>query len=187
MNKVRLALLCFLALAASHLHAGVVTIGFDAPTLNELLPAMMQQEVTVPIAGGRTLQVFLEDLKVLGFVPAAAAGGANQLLTSVRLRVPSFGLDVPLEPRVSLEVVEEAGQSLLQLRFDEVALPLPLAGSIDVGSFLEPLRYPTDSAFNLQGGQGDVGVKSRLLRVEMGAKVVRFDFDVDVADAPSTD
>ncbi len=181
MNRIGWSSLCCLALATSPLCGGV-TIGLDAETLNELLPAMMVQEVTVPIAGERTLQVFLDDLKVLGFAPAGAGGGANRILTSVRLRVPQLGLDLALEPRVSLEVVQEAGKPLLQLRFDEVPLPLPLAGSIDVGSFFKPLRYPADGVFNLEGGQGDVEVRGRLERVEMGTKVVRFDFDLDVAD-----
>jgi hypothetical protein len=186
MGRVSLLSLCCLALAATPLHGGV-TIGFDAPTLNELLPAMLVQEVTVPIAGDRTLQVFLDDLEVRGFSPAGANGGSNQILTSLRLRVPQLGLELPLEPRVSLEVVTEAGQSLLQLRFDEVPLPLPLAGSIDIGSFLQPLRFPADSLFSLDGGRGPVVVRSRLEKVEMGTRVLRFDFALDVVGVEGGD
>lgn len=182
MKKIRAWSLCGLLCVVSPLRAGV-TVGLDVPTLNELLPAMTVQEVVVPIAGGNSLRVLLEDLVVVGFAPAAASGGTDHILTSVTLRVPSLGVAVAVQPRMSLAVIEEGGQSLLELRFDEVGIPLPLAGAIDAAPFLTPLRFPADDVFLVEGARGGVEVRSRLSRVEMGAKVVRFEFELDVADS----
>ncbi len=182
MKQIRAWSLCGLLLALSPLRAGV-TVGLDVPTLNELLPAMTAEEVVVPMAGGGSLRVLLEGLTVVGFAPAGSSGGTDQILTSVTLRVPALGLVLPLQPRMSLGVIEEAGRSLLELRFDDVGIPLPLAGSIDAAPFFAPLRFPADDVFLVAGARGDVEVRSRLSRVEMGAKIVRFDFDLAVADS----
>lgn len=181
MNGLRIVCLCVSILAAAPLHAGV-SVGFDLPALNELLPAMTLQEVFVPIAGGRTIRVLLDDLRILALEPSSGGAGADRILTSVNLRVPSLGLDVPLEPRMSLRVVEEQGRSSLELRFDEVGIPLPLAGSVDAAPFLTPLRFPADDLFLVAGARGDVVIHSRLQKIEMGLKVVRFDFDLDVVE-----
>ena len=93
----RCSLLWVLLLVGLPIQAGV-TVGFDAETLNELLPAMTLEEVDVPLAGGRSLRVYVEDLKVLGFAPKSADGGSDRILTSVTLRVPALGLTVPVEP-----------------------------------------------------------------------------------------
>ena len=83
---------------------------------------------------------------------------------------------------MSLVVVREAGMSILELRFDEVRLPL-LLGSVDAAPFLKPLRFPADDVFLLAGNSGDVAVRSRLSAVEMDVEVVRFEFDLEVVDA----
>lgn len=161
------------------LSAGV-TVGFDAPTLNELLPALTLEEVVVPITENRSFKATFEELVVIGFAPDSGADGADRILTSVRVRVPALGLALDLEPAMSLAVVEEAGRHMLELRFDEVGIPLPLAGSIDAAPFLTPLRFPADDVFLVEGSRGDVKVHSRLAKVEMGAAVLRFEFDLEV-------
>ena len=176
----RCSLLWVLLLVGLPIQAGV-TVGFDAETLNELLPAMTLEEVDVPLAGGRSLRVYIEDLKVLGFAPKSADGGSDRILTSVTLRVPALGLTVPVEPEMSLVVVRDAGVSMLELRFDEVRIPLPL-GSVNAAPFLDPLRFPADEVFLIEGNRGDVAVRSRLSTIEMGVEVVRFEFDLQLVE-----
>ena len=158
-----------------------VTVGIDAETLNELLPAMTLQAIDVPLAAGRSLRVHIEDLQVRGFAPGAADGGTDRILTSVTLRVPALGLTLPVEPEMSLVVVSDSGVSMVELRFDEVRIPLPL-GSVNAAPFLEPLRFPADEVFLIAGNRGDVAVRSRLSTIEMELEVVRFEFDVQLAE-----
>lgn len=180
MRRIPIGPICAALVAGAPLYAGV-TVGFDAPTLNELLPAIALQEITVPLAGGASLRVELEDLEVVGFAPSGGAG-PDHILTSLRLRVPAFGLDLALEPKMALGVVAQDGQSVLELRFVEVAIPIPLAGSVDASPFLAPLRFPADDVFLIAGTRGDVQVRSRLSKIEMGTDAVRFEFDLEVIE-----
>jgi hypothetical protein len=168
-------------IAATPLPAGV-TVSFDVPTLNELLPALTLEEVAVPITESRSIRASFEELVVTGFAPGSGADGADRILTSVRVRVPALGLSLDLEPAMSLAVVEEAGRHLLELRFEDVGIPLPLAGSIDAAPFLTPLRFPADEVFLLEGTRGDVAIHSQLAKIEMEANVVRFEFDLEVVE-----
>ena len=181
MKKVLGWSLLGLIVATTPLSAGV-TVAFDAPTLNELLPALTLEEVAVPITESRSIRASFEELVVRGFSPGSGADGADRILTSVKVRVPALGLSLDLEPAMSLAVVEEEGRRLLELRFEDVGIPLPLAGSIDAAPFLTPLRFPADEVFLLEGSRGDVAIHSQLARVEMDAKVLRFEFDLEVVE-----
>jgi hypothetical protein len=157
---------------------GAVSFEVDRETLNDILGELTLDEVVVPIAGSRSLTVRLEDLRVIGLDPTAGEHG--QILTSVQLLVPDLDMSIPTKPKVSLHVLQEAAGSLLELRFEEVKLSLPLAGTVNVARLLPPLRYPMDSVWMLAGSRGDVPIASRLTRVEMGRTAVRFVFDVEV-------
>ena len=165
------------ALAATAAIAGG-TLGVDVPMLNELLPALTPEEIEVALASETTVTVLLEDLKVLGFDPAAGEGSSGHILTSLRVKIPDFGIAVPLEPRISLGVVEQAGTSLLELRFEQAEISLPLMGSVNIGTLIPPIRFPAESIFMLQGANGEVPMRSRLTGVKMGQKLLRFEFEL---------
>jgi hypothetical protein len=153
-----------------------VSVSFDVATLNELLPALTAAAIVVPLSEEQSIEVFVEDVTVTGFDPTAGAGG--QILASLRLRVPQFGVNVPVDSRLSLEVVDPSGSSELVLRFDRAELPLPLAGRVDVARFLPPLRFPAQNLFRVEGARGEVQVQSSLSRVELGQKLLRLSFDL---------
>jgi hypothetical protein len=155
-----------------------VTFEVDRETLNEVLAELTLDQVAVPLTASRSLLVRLRDMKVTGFDPTAGAHG--QILTSVRLEAPDIGLNISTSPRLSLNVIEQATGTLLEMRFEKVTLDLPLAGSVNVAPLLPPLRYPTDNVWILAGTRGDVPVTSRLDRVVMGRNAIRFVFEVEV-------
>jgi len=135
----------------------------------------------VPISTQRTITVRLEDLVVTGLDPAAGEKGQGYILTSMTLRSPDLGLSLRVEPRISLDVVERNGESMLELRFEEVPLKLPFAGAINLAPLIPPLRYPTDSVWLLAGARGDVPITSRLTAIRMGRQALRFVFEIEVA------
>jgi hypothetical protein len=173
---------CFLVTAmllASALPAAAgVTVGFDVETLNELLPALSASEIVVPITDSRSVSMFLERMQVTGLEPAGGEGGSGHILSSMRVRIPQLGIDLPVQPRISLHVSDEQSARLLELRFEEVEVPL-LWGSLDVAPFLPPVRFPAENLWLVAGAEGDVRVRSRLSSIEMGRNVVRLEFDLE--------
>ena len=83
----------------------------DAATLNRLLAAVAVNRVEVPLGPQRTVTVELHDLRVTGFEPPGASGGKGTILAAVRVVAPELGLQVPLEPRIVVDVANEAGAS----------------------------------------------------------------------------
>ena len=69
--------------------------------------------------------------------------------------------------------------SLLELRFEEVPLRLPV-GSVNLASMLQPLRYPAEELFMMAGAQSDVEVLSKVTDVEVGRERVRFTVTLEV-------
>jgi hypothetical protein len=170
---------CWIVVAALPVAAGV-TVGFDVATLNEVLPALSAEEIAVPISGNNSIGVRLEKMQVTGLDPTAGGeGGPGHILTSMRVRVAQLGIDLPVEPRLSLHVVEQESGSLLELRFERVEIPLPLAGSIDVAAFLPPISFPAENLWLLAGAEGTIEIKSELSGIEMGRNVLRFEFDLE--------
>lgn len=143
--------------------AGVV-VRLDSRTLNDILASVAVSEVEVPLTAERTVRVLLEDLKIVGFEPGTGRQGA--ILTSLNLRVPALGMSARVNPRVSLAVVQVAGASVLELRFEEVRLALPLK-SLDIAGLLAPMRFPAESLFQIAGASRDVDIRSRLDSVHM--------------------
>jgi len=161
-----------------------VAFEVDKATLNRVLSAVALDRVAVPLSPQHTVIVQLDDLVVTGFDPAAGKEGQGYILTSMMLRVAELGLDLRVEPRISLNVREEDGESLLELRFEQVPLKVPFAGTINLAPLIRPLRYPTDSVWLLAGARGDVPIITRLTKVRMGREVLRFVFEVDVQPPP---
>jgi hypothetical protein len=156
-----------------------VTVTLDSETLNELLHAVTLSEVQVPITEQRSMRVLVDELKVTGLDPAADGSRKGYITTSMKLRAPQLGLEISVDPRLSMNVIEEDSGRVLELRFEEVELPLPL-GAVDIARLLPPLRYPAETISLIAGSQGDVQVRSRLAEVKMGREVLRFEFDIEV-------
>jgi len=176
-SKFLTGLACLLILATPS--KGAVVVTFDPATLNDLISSVAVRRIEVPIAGGRSVEVLLDKLEVQGFRPADGGGRADHILTRLSLRVPQFGLQVALKPHLSLQVVRRGESTSLELRFEEVVLPLPF-GRIDLAPLLPPIRYPADSAFLLAGASGDVEVRSRVAHITMTEDLLRFEIALDV-------
>lgn len=178
-SRALAGLVCMMFLATSATSGVVVT--FDAESLNDLISAVAVRRIEVPIAGGQTIEVLLEQLEVVGFRPAGGDTPADYILTSLKLSVPQFGLRIAVKPHLSLRVVEREQDTLLELNFEEVELPLPFA-RIDLAPLLPPIQYPADSTFTLAGAAGDVEVRSRVANVAMTEKYLRFEIALDVVN-----
>lgn len=157
-----------------------VAFEVDKTTLNRILSEVSLDRVAVPISAQRTITVQLEELLVTGLDPAAGEGGQGYILTSMMLRVPDLGLSLRVEPRISLNVVEQDGEALLEMRFEQVPLKVPFAGAINLAPLIPPMRYPTDNVWLLAGARGDVPIVSRLSKIRMGREALRFVFEIDV-------
>ena len=157
-----------------------VAFEVDKETLNQILAELSLDQVAVPLSPQRTITVRLEELVVTGLDPAAGEKGQGYILTSMRLRVPDLGLNLRVEPRISLDVADEEGEAMLELRFEEVPLKVPFAGEINLAPLIPPLRYPTESVWLLAGARGDVPITSRLSAIRMGRQALRFVFEVEV-------
>ena len=162
--------------------SGTVSVGFDVETLNDLLPALSAHAIEVPITASRSVEVFLDELRITGLDPAADESRSGHILTSLQVRIPQLGVKVPVKPRLSLHVLESHTTSTLELRFEEANISLPLVGVINIAPFLPPMRFPADSVFLIGGAEGNVEFRSRLSNIAMGQKVVRLDFDLQVAE-----
>ena len=163
-------------LAAPALATG--TLGVDAATLNQLLPALTAEEFEVTVMGDQTFTLRLADLQVTGFDPAAGGGSTGQILTRVRVTIVDLGVTATIHPRLSLEVFEQEKRSLLVMRFEQAEIPLPLLGDVDVGRFIPALEFPAESFFMLQGASGDLPMRAWLTGVKMGQKVLQFEFEL---------
>ena len=167
-----------LALIAAPAAAGVV-VTFDAETLNDLLSSLSTQEVEIAVAGDTTLTVSVEEMEVVALDPPGKDGDPGSIRTQLQLRVPQLGMTAQIKPRLSLHVVQEELGTMLELRFEEVSLPLPL-GSVDLAPLLPPQQFPADAIFVMEGAGGDVEVHSRLTRVTIERDQVRFDLALEV-------
>lgn len=176
--RVGLGFACALALSVSTASA-TLSVGVDVPTLNALLPALAPREVALPLGPERTMRVELHDIEVVGFDPAAGDGSAGHVLTRMRLVVPDLGLELALAPHLALRVVQEAGHGILELRLERAEIRLPVAGAINIGSMIPPMRWPAEAEFQMSGAAGAVPVRSRLTGVKMGVSVLRLDFELE--------
>ncbi len=173
-----------LLLAAASPAAARVDVTLDAATLNDLLTVMAPSEVRVPLTEGRGVTLQIQDLRVTGFDPTEGQKQEGFVLTSFRLKVPELSLEMPLTPRLSLQVVEKNGKKVAFLRFEKVLVPLPVTGSVDVAPLLPVLPLPTDTSWTVAAESGNVRVHTVLAAARMGARNLRLTFDLEAAKAP---
>lgn len=172
------ALLALAAVLPSPAALATGTLGVDAATLNELLPALTAEEFEVAVVADQTFTLQLEELEVTGFDPSAGGGSTGQILTRVRVAILDLGVTATIHPRLALSVVERKEETLLVLRFEEAEVPLPLLGEVDIGMLIPPLEFPAESLFVLQGAGGDVPMRGWLTGVKMGQRVLQFEFEL---------
>jgi hypothetical protein len=161
-----------------------VDVTLDATSLNELIQAMAPSEVRVPLTEGRSVKLQISDLQVNGFDPTEGQKQEGFVLTSCRLKVPELGLDLPLAPRLSLQLGDRNGKKIAYLRFEKVPVPLPITGSVDLAPLLPVLSLPTDTAWTVAADSGNVRVRTVLTEARMGAKNLRLTFDLEATRAP---
>jgi hypothetical protein len=183
--NLRRFVLPFVALALASAPAlARVDVTLDADTLNELLSKLAPDHVPIDLHSGKTLDLQLKDVKVTGFDPAAGPNGG--ILTSLRLIVPELGIDMPVTPRLTLEMKDAGGQKTCYLRFDKVMLNLPIGGAIDVASLIPPRPILPDTGWRVNSARGPVQVRPQLLDAKTGAKSIRVGFDLVVVPAQGT-
>lgn len=161
-----------------------VTVDVDPGTLNRILAAVAVSEVEVPLGSERSVTVELRDLRVTGLAPASKNGERDAILTSLTVVAPELGIEVPLAPRVAVDVIRQGETSLLELRFEDLAVNLGWLGRINLAPFVPPMRYPTDSVWLIAGERGDVPVTSHLTGIEMARDKIRFELHLEVAEQP---
>lgn len=157
-----------------------VEVTLDATSLNELIANMAPESVPVKLGGGRALNIGLSDLRVTGFDPSGGKNGEGLVLTTLRLKVPELGLDVPVSPRLSLQFREGNGRKVAYLRFEEVRIELPLTGAVDLAALLPLLPITTDTSWVVAAQRGNVRVSPRLVDAKLGQRHMRLGFDLDV-------
>jgi len=171
-----------LALAAPAAAAGV-SVSFEADTLDRLLRAASTQDVDIPLNETRSVRVELRDIRLVELQPAAEGShGRGFLSTSVDVAIPELDVRWSLRPTVVLDVVRVGEQSLFEMRFVKLRIPVPILGEFDIAPFLQPLRYPAEDLWYLPGARGTVHLKSRLVDITMGQRAVRFDFELDITE-----
>jgi len=173
----RWVVLVIAALGGGSVAAGV-RIDIDRQTLSEIVSAVAPTAVDVPIAGGATLRVELRGIRVTALEPATPEQPRDGIRTALRLVAPEIGLDAAVAPRLSLGLADEGGEPMLELRFDEVPLAVPLVGRLDLARFVAPLRYPAQNVFSLPSGTGEVDLVSRLAKIGMTRDALRLDFEI---------
>jgi len=161
-----------------------VDVTLDAAALDHLISAMAPREVRVPLTEGRNITLELHDLKVNGFDPTEGEKQEGFVLTSLRLKVPELNLDLPLTPKLSLQVGDKNGKKFAYLRFEKVAVPLPITGTVDVAALMPVLPLPTDTSWTVATEAGNVRVRTVLTEARMGAKNLRLGFDLEASKAP---
>jgi len=181
MNRLPAAALACLTLVSAPAFARI-DVTLDADSLNGILASMAPDHVAVNLAGGRSLTIQMQDLKVTGFDPTAGQYGGLQ--TSLRLLVPDLGIDIPVAPHLTLEIGAGAGgRKASFLRFDKVMLNLPLTGEVDVAALLPTLALMPDAAWVVNSARGKVRVTPALVDAKTGAKNIRLGFELEVAPA----
>lgn len=182
MNPRRSAVLLSLAAMISAPALARIDVTLDAESLNGLLATMAADHVEVGLTAGRSLTIRMQDLKVTGFDPTAGPNGG--LTTSLRLIVPELGIDIAVEPHLTLEIkASGGGHQASFLRFDKVMLNLPLTGAVDVAALLPPLALMPDAGWVVNSARGRVRVKPNLVDAKTGTKNIRLGFTLDIEPA----
>ena len=158
-----------------------VDISVDAKTLTDLLSTMVPPGASLSLVGDRKVTLQIDDLRITGFDPAAGKNGEGLVLSALRLKVPELGLNIPVEPRLSLHLEERDGRSVCHLLFEEVVVPLPLSGPVDIAPLLPRIPVPADNVTRFQSARGFFQVRTRLVEARMGSRALQFGFDLEVS------
>jgi hypothetical protein len=157
------------------------TIIIDTDTLNTIISPMSLKAADIPLSKSSSVRVTLDELRVLGIDPSGGVDKRGVLLTSLRLEVEALGIAITVKPALSLHVVAAGARSVLELRFEEVVLPLPL-GSIDIARMLAPIRFPAETIFHIGNDSEAVPFRSKIADVKMNSKAVYFTMAIDVIE-----
>lgn len=155
-------------------------VGLDAETLTAILRAVIPPSISVPLAGAGTVTLRLDDFEVLGFDPGAGARGEGRVLAAVRVRVPKLSVDARVKPELSVGLADRQGPDVCNLNFEKVEIPVPVVGAVDIAPFLDPVVLPAENVSPIETSAGRFEVRSRLVDVRMGSRLLRFVFDLDV-------
>mgnify|MGYP001551957181 CR=1 FL=1 len=176
-------ILCLLAALLVPSSFAGVSVSFDADTLNMMLGAASTQDIEVPVSETRTLLVQLREVRLVELEPLAdGKRGRGYLRTAVEIAIPEFDIELSLKQTVVLDVVKGDRFNELEMRFHELAVPIPLIGDFDIAPFLQPLRYPAEDLWYLAGARGIVHLRSHLVEITMGQRAIRFDFDLELTE-----
>jgi len=172
------AVFVLVALAAVTASPARVDVTIDQPTLNDLVSKMTPENIPVTLAGGVKVHLLLEDVRVTKLEPAA--GERGHVVTSLRLKVPELGLDVPVAPRLSVQFREGNGRKVAYLKFEEVRVPLPMTGPVDVSALLPLLPIVADNTWSVDSARGKMKVEPQLVDARLGTTSLRLGFDLSV-------
>jgi hypothetical protein len=170
-----------LAVVSTSLASAAVKIELDRDSLSQMVAALAPTEVRVPIAGGATLRLELHDVRVTGLEPATAQKPGDGLRIAARVTAPDVGFESSVTPRLTVGLAAAGGESVIELKFEDLALSIPLMGRIDLGRLVAPMRYPAQNAFALPSGDRDVPMVSRLSKIAMTKDALRIEGDVRAA------
>lgn len=175
--------LCLLAALLAPTSLAGVTVSFDADTVNMMLGAASTQDIEIPLSENRTLLVQLRQVRLLELVPVAdGKTGRGHLRTAVDVSIPEFDVELSLQPTVILDVVKGERVNEMEMRFVNLAIPVPILGKFDIAPFLSPMRYPAEDLWYLAGARGIVNLRSHLVGITMGQRAVRFEFDLELIE-----
>jgi hypothetical protein len=159
-----------------------IDVTLDAESLNGLFESMAPDSVQVALAGGKSLTIRMDDLRVKGFDPTAGPHGG--VTASLRLKVPDLGIDVPVEPHLILDIKDASGgRKASYLRFDKVVVNLPLTGPVDVAALLPPLALMPDAGWIVNSARGKVRVRPHLVDALTGTKNIKLGFTLEIEPA----
>ena len=93
--------------------------------------------------------------------------GRAHILTSVRVRIPTLGLDVPLEPRLALRVRRGQGRADLRAAlFERGGARCRLMGKLDLAAMRASVRFPASNRLS----SGRLGGPRRSVRARHRAE-----------------
>lgn len=158
-----------------------LTVTVDKESLDEILEALTAQELSIQLPTGAEIQVQLDDLEITRLQPSAPDGPSGWIDTRVRVRAQSLGLDMKLQPRLTMRVLPNGSKTMLEVRFSNVELNFGLA-KVDLGAVMPAMRYEAEQLGILGGAGGDVGVLAKMREVEIQAEQLLFHFDLAVTE-----
>ena len=174
-------LMTLLALVATPAE-GRIDVTLDAESLNGLLQSMAPDQVKVGLSAGTAVTIRMEDLKITRFDPTVGQHGG--VMTSLRLLVPELGIDMPVEPLLTLDILPTTGgRKASFLRFDKVVVKLPMTGAVDVAALLPPLALMPDAGWIVNSARGKVRVRPNLVDAVTGTKNIRLGFTLELESA----